>query len=68
MDRALDVSTGLNVFARDADRNAEYICPNPECAKKVTPRAINGFFYQKSALRLENPNQLADAANQNEGR
>ena len=35
MDRALDVSTGLNVFARDADRNAEYICPNPECAKKV---------------------------------
>ena len=60
MDRALDVSTGLNVFARDADRNAEYICPNPECAKKVTPRAINGFFYQKVSAYFAHAPNVAD--------
>jgi hypothetical protein len=61
MDRALDLSTGLNVLAKDADRGAEYICPNPKCAKKVTPRAINGYFYQKVSAYFAHAPNVADS-------
>ena len=61
MDRALDLSTGLYILAKDADRNAEYICPNPKCAKKVTPRAINGYFFQKVSAYFAHAPNVADS-------
>jgi len=61
MDRALDLATGQYIRAKDADRNAEYICPNPKCAKKVTPRAINGYFYQRVSPYFAHAPNVADS-------
>ena len=61
MDRALDTSTGLNVLAKDANRGAEYVCPNPKCGKKVTPRALNGYFYQRVSPYFAHAPNVADS-------